>query len=171
MRPGPRQIALLTRALKKAFCITVTVKPGVQDRFAIDQMLDRLQNVQGRAAILGIPAHGMSLGGKLGLTIEKQARALGWFHPGTNMIGLPRRSNSFAHEWGHALDYHLLAAIVSTKNDITGRGLSGAIRQMGENLADADGIQNRDIRDGFIHLLKTMFFDKAGLAKIGRAHV
>lgn len=162
--PGPRQIALLTRAVKKAFGITVTVKPGVQDRFAIDQMLDMLQNVQGMAAILGIPAHGMSLGGKLGLTIEKQARALGWFQPGTNMIGLPRRSNSFAHEWGHALDYHLLAAIGSTNNDITGRGLSGAIRQMGENLADADGIPNRNIRDGFIHLLNTMFFDKAGLA-------
>src|SRR3546814_19775363 len=77
--PGPRQIALLTRAVKKAFGITVTVKPGVQDRFAIDQMLDMLQNVQGMAAILGIPAHGISLGGKLGLTIEKQARALGWF--------------------------------------------------------------------------------------------
>lgn len=162
--PGPRQIYLLTRAVKKAFGITVTVTPGVQDRFAIDQMLDMLQNVQGMAAILGIPARGMSLGGKLGLTIEKQARALGWFQPGTNMIGLPRRSNSFAHEWGHALDYHLLGTLSSTEGTITGRGLSGAIRQMGENLADADGIPNRDIRDGFIHLLNTMFFDKAGLA-------
>lgn len=162
--PGPRQKYLLTQAVKKAFGITVTVKPGVQDRFAIDQMLDMLQNVQGMAAILGIPARGMSLGGSLGLTIEKQARALGWFQPGTNMIGLPRRSNSFAHEWGHALDYHLLGTLNSTKGPITGRGLSGAIRQMGENLADADGIPNRDIRDGFIHLLNTMFFDKAGLA-------
>lgn len=162
--PGPRQIYLLTRAVKKAFGITVTVTPGVQDRFAIDQMLDMLQNVQGMAAILGIPARGMSLGGKLGLTIEKQARALGWFQPGTNMIGLPRRSNSFAHEWGHALDYHLLGTLSSTEGTITGRGLSGAIRQMGENLADADGIPNRDIRDGFIHLLNTMFFDKAALA-------
>lgn len=162
--PGPRQIVLLSRAVKKAFGITVTVKPGVQDRFAIDQLLDMLQNVQGMAAILGIPARGMSLGGKLGLTIEKQARALGWFQPGTNMIGLPRRSNSFAHEWGHALDYHLLGTLSSTDGPVTGRGLSGAIRQMGENLADADGIPNRDIRDGFIHLLNSMFFDKAGLA-------
>ena len=162
--PGPRQIYLLTRAVKKAFGITVTVTPGVQDRFAIDQMFDMLQNVQGMAAILGIPARGMSLGGKLGLTIEKQARALGWFQPGTNMIGLPRRSNSFAHEWGHAFDYHMLGTLSSTEGPITGRGLSGAIRQMGENLADADGIPNRDIRDGFIHLLNTMFFDKAALA-------
>lgn len=162
--PGPRQIRLLKRAVERAFGIAVTVTPGVQDRFAIDQMLDMLQNVQGMAAILGIPASGISLGGKLGLTIEKQARALGWFQPGTNMIGLPRRSNSFAHEWGHALDYHLLANLGSTENDSTGRGLSGAIRQMGENLADADGIPSRDIRDGFIHLLNTMFFDKAGLA-------
>lgn len=162
--PGPRQIVLLSRAVKKAFGITVTVKPGVQDRFAIDQLMDMLQNVQGMAAILGIPARGMSLGGKIGLTIEKQARALGWFQPGTNMIGLPRRSNSFAHEWGHALDYHLLGALGPTDGPVSGRGLSGAIRQMGENLADADGIPNRDIRDGFIHLLNTMFFDKAGLA-------
>ncbi|MBU0865064.1 MAG: hypothetical protein KKA44_17915 [Alphaproteobacteria bacterium] len=162
--PGPRQIVLLSRAVKKAFGVTVTVKPGVQDRFAIDQLLDMLQNVQGMAAILGIPARGISLGGKLGLTIEKQARALGWFQPGTAMIGLPRRSNSFAHEWGHALDYHLLGTLSSTNGPVTGRGLSGAIRQMGENLADADGIPNRDIRDGFIHLLNTMFFDKAGLA-------
>lgn len=162
--PGPRQKFLLTQAVKKTFGITVDVQKGVQDRFAIDQMLDMLQNVQGMAAILGIPARGMSLGGKLGLTIEKQARALGWFQPGTNMIGLPRRSNSFAHEWGHAFDYHLLGTLSSTEGPITGRGLSGAIRQMGENLADADGIPNRNIRDGFIHLINTMFFDKAGLA-------
>lgn len=162
--PAPRQIFLLKRAVKEAFGITVDVRPGVQERFAIDQLLDMLQNVQGMAAILGIPARGMSLGGKLGLTIEKQARALGWFQPGTNMIGLPRRSNSFAHEWGHAFDFHLLGTLNSTEGPITGRGLSGAIRQMGENLADADGIPNRDIRDGFIHLLNTMFFDKAALA-------
>lgn len=162
--PASRQIFLLKRAVKEAFDITVDVQPGVQARFAIDQLLDMLQNVQGMAAILGIPARGMSLGGKLGLTIEKEARALGWFQPGTNMIGLPRRSNSFSHEWGHALDYHLLGALGPTDGPVTGRGLSGAIRQMGENLADADGIPNRDIRDGFIHLLNTMFFDKAGLA-------
>ncbi|KQZ65561.1 hypothetical protein ASD67_00120 [Sphingopyxis sp. Root1497] len=162
--PGPRQIYLLTRAVEKAFGITVTVDRQLQDRFAIDQMLDMLQNVQGMAAILGIPARGMSLGGKLSLSIEKKARALGWFQPGTSMIGLPRRSNSFAHEWGHALDFYLLAKIGSTENDIAGRGLSGAIRQMGESLNDAEGIPNRNIRDGFIHLLNTMFFDKAGLA-------
>src|SRR3546814_18648962 len=94
--PGPRQIALLTRAVKKAFGITVTVKPGVQDRFAIDQMLDMLQNVQGMAAILGIPAHGMSLGGKLGPPIDTPARALGWVHPGPHMHGLPLRTKPFA---------------------------------------------------------------------------
>lgn len=162
--PGPKQVAMLIPAVRRAFGITVKVEPGVADRFAIDQMLDMLQNVQGMAHILGIPAKGIGLGGSLGLVIEGKSRSLGWYRPDTGVIGLAKRSNSFAHEWAHAFDHFLLEKIGARDGDSRGVGLSGAIRQMGANLADASGIPNRDVRDAFIHLLNTMFFDKAGLA-------
>ena len=40
------------------------------------------------------------------------------------VIIMPKRSNSFAHEWGHALDYH----IVEKYGADEGRGITGRIR-------------------------------------------
>lgn len=158
--PGPRQIALLKRVIFETFGLDVDVKAGMQDRFAIDQMLDAYQNVQGMAHVLGIPAKGISLGGRLRLALQKRARFLGSYEFGNDRIVLPGRSNSFAHEWGHALDWHLLRKL----GDGKGHGFSGAIRQRGEGMQDGKLAPSRNVRESFIDLLNVMFFDRASLA-------
>lgn len=158
--PGPRQIRLLAQAIKRTFGIEVNVKPGMQDRLAIDQMLDAYQNVQGMAYILGLAPEAIGLKGTLRLQLQKKAAWLGVFSPGANAIALPGRSNSFAHEWGHAFDWFLLNHL----GDGGGRGFSGAIRGRGENMTDGKLAPSRNVREAFIDLLNTMFFERAALA-------
>jgi hypothetical protein len=155
--PAPRQVALLQRAMFQRFGIKVDVDKGMQERFAIDQMLDAYQNVQGMAHVLDLPSQAMSLGGKLSLRLQKKAGFLGQFESGRNIVTLPRRSNSFSHEWGHALDWYLLEAVGAG-----GRGLSGAIRKRGAGV-DTDALPE-NVPEAFVSLLNTMFFDKAEVA-------
>jgi hypothetical protein len=155
--PAPRQVVLLQRAMRDRFGITVDVDRGMQERFAIDQMLDAFQNAQGMAHVLSLPSRAISLDGKLSLKLQKKGNFLGAYSPGANQIILPKRSNSFAHEWGHALDYHLLKL---TEGD--GKGLSGAIRKEG-SAVDNDELP-QDVRGAFVHLLNSMFFDQAAMA-------
>lgn len=158
--PAGRQIALLQRLIKDRFNVTVVVDKQMQDRFAIDQMLDMIQNVQGMAHVLGIGATAISLDGKMSLKMVKKARFLGSFQPKTGEITLPQRSNSFAHEWGHALDFYLQEKM----SDQRGVGLSGLLRQKGQA---AKPLPNApaNVREAFVNLLNTMFFDQAAMAQ------
>lgn len=155
LMPAPRQMELLQQAMLDKYGVAITVDRGMQERFAIDQMLDAYQNVQGMAHVLDLPAKAISLGGKLKLQFVGKAGFLGAYSPGKEMIILPRRSNSFAHEWAHALDWHLL------ETGEPGRGLSGAIRERG---GAAETIAPTNVREAFVDLLNAMFFDKAAAA-------
>ncbi|MBP8216074.1 MAG: hypothetical protein KAX54_00325 [Thauera sp.] len=98
---------------------TVTVaKKSITTREALDQMLDAFRQMQMLASILGVPEKALALeiDGKpltLSLVSTKRMRgALGSFSSGPEgrTITLPGRSNSFAHEWAHALDHWLTTA-------------------------------------------------------------
>lgn len=90
-------------------------RTSITSREALDQLLDAYQNMQMLAAIMQVPttAIGLPIDGKglvLSLVGNKAARGtLGMFSwgNGERVITLPGRSNSFAHEWGHALDHFL----------------------------------------------------------------
>lgn len=62
------------------------------------------------ARLLDIPIKAISFNGTLGVAVGAQGRAgaAAHFIPGANEINITRGSGagSFAHEWGHALDYH-----------------------------------------------------------------
>lgn len=154
-----RQVFLLSKLIYDRFGVQVVVNRQLQDRFAIDQMLDMIQNVQGMAHVLQLGGRGISLGGRLRLSLAKKARYLGAYYPGEARIDLPQRSNSFAHEWGHALDYHLLSLFPGASDS----GLSGAVRNDGRNVADAGGPET--VHAAFVDLLNKMFFDHAAMAK------
>ena len=156
-----KQIAELARVMDEAFGVKVTVKPGMQARLAIDQMLDAYQNLQGMAFILGLPTKAIGLGGGLSLELRKAARFLGAYSSGEHKIILPGRSNSFAHEWGHGFDYHLLRM-----SSGPGKGLSGAIRRRGGQMTDGALPQSRDVSEAFVDLLNVMFFERAEQAAL-----
>lgn len=152
--PPARKVKLLSDALHKLTGIRASVSEKMPLQKAIDQLLDAHQTLQGMAKVLGITPKALSLEGKLTLQLIKTARFLGAFYSGQNLIKLPGRSNSFAHEWAHALDYYLLARL--TPSDA--RGLTGEIRNSGADFTPAN------VREAFVNLLNTMYFDKAGLA-------
>lgn len=152
--PPARKVKLLSDALENLTGVTTTLAPDMPLQFAIDQLLDAHQTLQGMASALGINPMGLSLGGSLKLKLVKGANFLGSYNSGKGEITLPKRSNSFAHEWGHALDYHLLDTVGGE-----GRGLSGAVRE------DGADFQPGNVREAFVNLLNAMFFDGAQIAQ------
>lgn len=149
-----RKLALLRKALTDLTGVEVEVDNTLNIQLAIDQLLDAHQTLQGMAYALGITPRALSLDGGLKLKLLKKGNFLGVFFPEKNAIGLPGRSNSFAHEWSHALDYHIMKKLGITE----GRGLSGAVRKDG---ADFDP---PSLRGAFVDLMNAMFFDKADMA-------
>ena len=57
--------------------------------------------------------------------------AYGSFNPNTNAITIPRRVNSFAHEWFHALDHYMVQKYGVAKEKL----LSKYVRKDGKDAA------------------------------------
>lgn len=153
--PPARKARLLADALTQLTGIKVEFGRGIAMQFAIDQLLDAHQTLQGMAAILGVSPRALSLDGTLRLELIRDSRRfLGAYSNGEKKIMLPKRSNSFSHEWGHALDYFLLEQLT----DADARGLSGEVRQNGADF------NPKNVREAFVGLLNAMFFDEAAIA-------
>lgn len=164
--PPIRQYALLSKALKDKYNLASV---GKSDRAniqkSIDQLLDAYRNLRFMTSVLDVPATAIGLDGTLGLVLTSEGQFLGAYFPqgsdGTSLegvttntptIGLPGRSNSFAHEWGHALDYFILQ-----KHGETLGNLSGFVRK-GETLSDK---MPDTVADSFKLLMNSLFFDQA----------
>lgn len=148
---------------------TTETRTGITSREAIDQLLDAYQNLQMMASVLGVPtrALGLEIDGTpvtLSLVGRRQLGALGMYSytgdGGKRTIHLPGRSNSFAHEWAHALD-HYLNRVVNPK-DVTG---------MLTRTMDSKGVTpplspNYRLTDAFAHMMWSMFGDRSQLAAL-----
>lgn len=152
--PPRRKAKLLVDALERLTGIKATIAPDMPLQYAIDQLLDAHQTLQGMASVLGIAPRALSLGGTLKLKLVGKAGFLGSYSHGKAEVTLPKRSNSFSHEWGHALDYYLLDRV----SDEQARGLSGLVREQGARFQPAN------TREAFVKLLNAMFFDGAEIA-------
>lgn len=164
--PPVRQFAILSQGLKQTYGLAFVQKSAPANiRDSIDQLLDAYRGLQLMTHVLDLPTSAIGLRGTLGLAMTSQGKFLGAYFPGgsdgkhlegiksnTPTIGLPGRSNSFAHEWGHALDYFVL-----TQYDGVVDNLSGYVRA-GETLSDQFP---ETVRDSFRLLMNTLFFDQA----------
>ena len=74
---------------------------------------------------------------------------------------MPKRSNSFAHEWGHALDYFLMDKYGSKDS----RGITGVVRSNLKNGTRPwqDGTP-LSVTEAMGSVMNAMFFDKADVA-------
>lgn len=153
--PPARKAKLLADALHRLTGIKAVIPSNTPLQYAIDQLLDAHQTLQGMASALGVNPRALSLDGTLSLKLIAKGNFLGQYSDGEKAISLPGRSNSFAHEWGHALDYYLLDKF--TLGDFT-RGLSGFVREKGGKFAPTN------VRDAFVNLMNAMFFDGADIA-------
>ncbi len=165
--PPAKQFNVLSEGLKKTYGLSVVQKSDRANlRDAIDQLLDAYRGMQLMAHVLDLPTSAIGLNGELGLGLVKGAGYLGAHYPlGTGdgrssegiatqgqTVVMPGRSNSFAHEWGHALDFYL-----ASKHGDAMDNLSDYLRA-GETLADKFP---ESVGDSFRHLLNSLFFDQA----------
>lgn len=116
--------------LMSAFNLADVLKtPKAITFYAVDQVRDAYRNMTWMANSLGLPAAALGLGGRFGLTLRAgNAGYYGAFYPigreameGLGVVQpggvvLPGRSRSFAHEWGHALDYFLFSKLRAPRN-------------------------------------------------------
>ena len=178
--PITRQYKVLSDLVQKKFGLSFVEKP--QQGAGYDQvnaLLDAYHNLQWMTHTLAMPNNAIGLDGTLGLALPQ--RAWGGYlaayvnktatdpsnfqsdvNPVTGpVILMPGRSNSFAHEWGHALDYHILDRI----GQDWGRGVTGRIRanlEKGE-MVYADNAPT-DLVEAMGDLMNAMFFDDAATA-------
>lgn len=165
--PPAKQFQTLSDGLKKTYGLALVEKSDRANlRDAIDQLLDAYRGMQLMAHVLDLPTSAIGLNGELALGLVKGAGYLGAHYPmGTGSgatsegvktsgqtVVMPGRSNSFAHEWGHALDWYLTA-----KHGGALDNLSDYLRA-GESLSDKFP---ESVSDSFRHLLNSLFFDQA----------
>lgn len=152
--PMERQVARAKAILLDKFGFAaINIDPKMPKIKARDQMADAYRNLSFVASVLGLPAKAIGLSNTLSLTLVKRAPYLGALIDG-NMIVMPGRSNSFGHEWGHALDYWLLNRIAP--GDYA--GLSGRVRKDGVEPPPAS------VEEAFVSLMDNLFFDQSTIA-------
>ncbi len=156
--PPAQKRNVLKRVLEQTFGFKVDLDPRgakLNTLDAADQMLDAYRGIRFMMHVLELPVKAISLAGSLTLTLERfKGRYLGAYSPGTRTIHMPGRSNSFAHEWAHALDHFLLDRL---KPASKGSLFSQAVRQEGVD-------PTVDLDRAFVNLVYTMFYDEADLA-------
>lgn len=152
--PTERQVARARKILMERYGFgEIHIDPKMPKIKARDQMADAYRNLKFMTHVLGLPATAIGLNRTLALTLVKQAPFLGALVNG-NMIVMPGRSNSFAHEWGHALDYWLLNRIAPGEY----AGLSGRVREDGVEPPPAS------TEEAFVSLMDNLFFEQSQLA-------
>jgi hypothetical protein len=168
--PPARQFEILSKGLKATYGLAFVQKSDPANlRESIDQLLDAYRGMQLMTHVLDLPTKAIGLDGKMGLALIGQGSGfLGAYFPAGGggkvlenlqtfgpTIAMPGRSNSFAHEWGHALDYFIADKYQGALAD-----LSGLVRK-GESLSD----QMPDtVADSFRLLMNALFFDNATLS-------
>jgi len=174
-----RQFKIVSDLVKEKFGFKYVAKGEVSFN-AVQSLLDAYRNLQFMSHVLGLPNEKMSLDGEIGLALPSKATRYNAAYISANMgmegvkakvqdagileipvIVMPERSNSFAHEWGHALDYHLLKRFGTDWS----KGITGRIK--GNLETDARPWQSstpKSIQDTMADLINAMFFDKADLA-------
>ena len=187
--PADQQIKILRRALKDRFGIevelptrtirsktitgraTTSQRIKIKTRDAIDQMLDAFRQLEMMTHVWGLPFDAVALRDASGEAVKLSLTnalpgALGAYSyngetGGSRTIHLPGRSNSFAHEWGHALDHWMGKYLFDTTE--TTQLLSRTILKDG---VDPNQTRNKQIAEAFVGALQAIFGDRAKLAAL-----
>lgn len=165
LMPIEKQFEAVSKVSTEKYGIKVQKSDKALGRMAVDSALDLYRNAETMAHVLGLPAKAVGLGNSLTVLFRDGAPYLGAMYPkggkveGVDLppgaIALPRRSNSFAHEWGHALDLHLVSKYGMDLDDGL---LSKQIRNEGIDF------QPSSSKQAFVALMNALFFDNATLA-------
>lgn len=174
-----RQFKILSDLVMDKFGFKYIARPETNSYDANQALLDAYRNLQWMTHSIGLPYSAIGLDNSLGLALP--GRQWGGYLAAfiqskagpaaatmsdvgrvpAPVIIMPKRSNSFAHEWGHALDYH----IVEKYGADEGRGITGRIRtnlKADERVWLENAPQN--VQEAMGDLMNAMFFDKAEMS-------
>lgn len=150
------QVNILRRLMDQTFGLKIEIAPNANYREAIDQLLDAYRNTRLMLSSLGLPMKALGLENTLTLSLIRQTpkvRYLGVYIPAKHTLALPGRSNSFAHEWMHALDHFLMEKLGPSANllslETRGQGIDPTAQPY---------------HQAFIDMMNAIFFDDAKLA-------
>jgi Zn-dependent peptidase ImmA (M78 family) len=163
--PPAKQAKVLADLISRSFGLKTDVRPTAVSREAIDQMLDAYRNLRWMAHSLALPANAMSLYGRVSLSLTKwNGRWLGLYDPAARSIHLPGRSNSFAHEWAHALDHRLITALRQQDPSFTRMQQMLATRNTLSQGLGPNAQANPDTATAFAEVLTAMYLGDASRA-------
>ena len=163
-----QRFAILSREVSKKFGIASVTAPKEGAGYTqVNQLLDAYHNLQWMTHSLAMPNKFIGLDGQLKLELpDKVTRFLGAFYPNANTIVMPQRSNSFAHEFGHALDYYLMDRYGNPDQmgDDT-RGISGLVRAT-QKAGSRPWLEStpRNVEVAFGNMINALFLDNADLS-------
>jgi uncharacterized membrane protein YgcG len=163
-----QKFAILARTVSKKFGIASITAPEEGAGYTqVNQLLDAYHNLQWMTHSLAMPNTFIGLEGQLKLELPDQVtRFLGAFYPNANTIVMPQRSNSFAHEFGHALDYYLMDRYGDPEQmGKDTRGLSGLVRatQKANTKPWLDSAP-QNVEVAFGNVINALFLDNADLS-------
>jgi hypothetical protein len=160
--PIERQFAEAAKLVKQKFGFPSIDRDNTLNVIeAVDVLKDAYVSLQNMVAVLGMNPKVASINGTVGLELKrKMGGARAYFQPTASggKIGMVRKNDSFSHEWGHALDWHMvLSQAVQLKTDKGAWGVTGLVRKFGAtNPADP-------VASAWVDLLNAMFYDEARL--------
>lgn len=156
-----RQVAILSSLLKDRYGFRdVRELRGAHARETIDNMLNAYRNLQSTAHVFGMRPEDMSLRGRIALGFgPRNNRYLGSYNPATRTISAAGMSNSFLHEYAHAVDHMLVEHL--RRGNPTRDFASEATTERG--FGGAAGL-NTDTAQAFSRVLNAMFTGDASLA-------
>ena len=156
----------------------------------LDNLMDAYTNVEGMASALNFPLKAMGFDNSLSLqTVPRMVKlggeTLASYSPDLKRIKMGERNRSFAHEWMHALDFHIMEIM---GNEWHEGGMSGRLRGYSpkaerelkkwrlsaKDLPDSAVPEGKEpwqeentterIKDAFGNLLNSIFFGDANVA-------
>lgn len=159
--PVKNQIKILSKMVTERFGMKIQVTEQANPKHARDQLLMAYHQLSSLASTFGLPYKAIGLDGTLTFVIAKEIGAYGMYIPAKKAIAIPRRVNSFAHEWFHALDGYIFDRFNEIPVGEYGMQ-TDAVRSKGEGAFNSETPNN--VKAAYIALLKTLFKDKAGEA-------
>ena len=154
--PIERQFRILQKMFVERFGMkSVTKSSNANTKEAVDQLLTGFHNLSALANFFNLPYKAIGLDGTLTFNMVKTLGAYGSYSPSTKTITVPRRVNSFAHEWFHALDHYLFEKHANVDNIDDPHPLMSALTRKGAE------IEASNVKDAYALLVRAMFQDKA----------
>ena len=156
--PIERQFKILSTLVQDRFGFKNIIKTeNANSKEAVDQLLTGYHNLSAMANVLGLPYKAIGLGGTLSFIMAKEINAYGQYDPNTRAIAIPRRVNSFAHEWFHALDHYVYEKFGQNAGEFP--LASDTARKEGKDAFKDDAPVG--VVESYLALSRAMFKDKA----------